>query len=146
MALLVLLTMANADLKVGETFPKTELPDQFDKTQRITKEDKWVLMTFEKSVAVELSKYFKQKPSNYLKDYKVKIISDISSMPTLITKMFALPKMRRYPFSVMLIRDEFGEQFDRKEGMVTLYRLRKGKIKEISFMRPEELDAALAAK
>ncbi|MCW8822400.1 MAG: hypothetical protein OQK45_09230, partial [Sulfurovum sp.] len=55
-----------------------------------------------------------------------------------ITSMFALPKMKKYPFSVILINDDFGNQFNRQEGKVTIYTLKNNKIQSIDFLTPEE--------
>ena len=122
-------------------FPAVVLKDQFDNVQKVEKTDRWVMLSFEKDVAVKLSRFMKQKPADYSGQYHIRIISDISSMPGFITTMFALPKMRKYPFSVMLIRDDLGKQFDRQKGKVTLYRLHKGKIVSISFVDPEALES-----
>ncbi len=46
--------------------------------------------------------------------------------------------MKKYPFSVMLINDDFGKQFNSTEGKITVYKLKKNKIEEIIFLTPEE--------
>ena len=64
-------------------------------------------------------------------------------MPSFITKLFALPKMKKYPFSVLLINDERGKQFDKQTGKLTLYTLKKRIITSIKFIKPSELETIL---
>ncbi len=142
--LLLASTLYAQTLTVGDTFPDMSLEDQFGKTHHITPSDRWVLLTSEKKVAIKLTNILKQKSDDFLEQKHIRIISDISAMPTFITKMFALPKMRKYPFPVMLIRDDKGKIFAKQKGMVTLFKLRRQKIVSISFMTPEELDRALS--
>jgi hypothetical protein len=127
-------------LKVAEHFPADTFKDQFGNTMKITPKDRWICMTFEKSVSKALTKKVKSVPKGFLEKHHVKIISDISSMPSFITSMFALPMMKKYPFSVWLIEDESGKQYDRKKGYVTLYRLKRNKVVSISYLKPDELD------
>ena len=44
-------------------------------------------------------------------------------MPSLITKFFALPKMKKYPFSVMLLDDTNKGNFVKEEGKIIVYTL-----------------------
>jgi len=130
-------------LKVGDAFPDVTLKDQFDKPLSLNKDDRWVLLTFEKRVAIDVADYFKTKPKGYLKKAHIKYISDISTMPSFITSMFALPKMKAYPFSVMLIRDDSGKTYVRKEGKATLYRVKNGTIKAIYFVTVQSLRSTM---
>ena len=127
-----------ADFKVGDKLPDITLLDQFDKEFTVEDKDTLVIMAFEKDISVVVNEYLKTKPGTYLASHNAKFISDISTMPALITSMFALPKMKKYPFSVMLINDDFGAQFNRKEGMITIYILKKHTIEEIRYVAPQE--------
>jgi hypothetical protein len=138
-ASLLLATSLFAGPKVGEPFPETVLPDQYDKEQRVTATDLIVLISFEKDVSGAINDYLKTKPTNFMDLYRIKYISDISPMPTIITKMFALPKMRDYHYPVMLIYDDSGEKYDKREGMVTVYRLDNGILKSVDFIAPDAL-------
>jgi hypothetical protein len=123
-----------AEFKVGDTLPSITLEDQFEKKQTIKSSDKMIIMAFEKDISIAIADYLKSKPATFLADNHTKYISDISSMPSLITSMFALPKMRKYPFSVMLIDDNFGEQFSHQEGTITIINIKSNKITKISFI------------
>ena len=130
-------------LKRGENFPDIVLKDQFGKVLKIEAPDRLIFVTFEKETAIKTADFFKKKPKGFLKKAHIKYLSDISTMPSFITSMFALPKMREYPFSVMLIRDDLGHELDKKEGKVTVYRLRNRKITAIGFVDPEERSTVL---
>ena len=126
-----------ADFKVGDTLPEIKLLDQFDQEFKVEDKDTLLIMAFEKDLSVVVNEYLKQQPEGFLATHHAKFISDISTMPSLITSMFALPKMKKYPFSVMLINDDFGQQFNSVEGKITVYKLKKNKIEEIIFLSPE---------
>ncbi len=128
-----------ARLEVEQNFPDVTLPDQFEKQHKITKAEKIVVMAFEKDISVAMNEYLKEQPSGFLQKHKAKYISDISSMPSVITWMFAMPKMKKYPFSLMLINDESGKQYDKEAGKITVYRLRDREIRSIEFIAPENI-------
>jgi hypothetical protein len=136
---LLLSSLLLADFKVGDTLPPIELSDQFDKEFKVETSDTTIVMAFEKDVSITVADYLKSKPSSFLAEHHSKYISDISTMPSMITSMFALPKMRKYPFSVLLINDDFGKQFNRQDGKITIFTLKKGEIKSIKFITSDEL-------
>ncbi len=127
-----------ADFKVGDKLPTITLMDQFDKEFTVEAKDTLLIMAFEKDISVVVNEYLKTQPASFLETHHAKYISDISTMPSIITSMFALPKMKKYPFSVMLINDDFGNQFNRQEGKITIYTLKNHKIKSIDFFTPDE--------
>ncbi len=129
-----------AEFKVGDTLPSITLEDQFEKKQSVGKSDKMIIMAFEKDISIAIADYLKSKPATFLADNHIKYISDIRSMPSLITSMFALPKMRKYPFSVMLIDDDFGKQFSHQEGKITILDIEANKITKIRFIDSGEID------
>ena len=140
---LLFCSVAFANFQVGDKLPAMTLQNQFGKTMKVDANDEMLLLTFEKEVAIKTADLLKTKPKGYLKAQHIKYISDISKMPSFITSMFALPKMKKYPFSVMLIDNDLGKSFSKREGKVTLYRLKKQKITAVQFVDPKELDSVL---
>lgn len=130
-----------ADFKVGDGLPGITLPDQFDKDHNVRADDTTLIMAFEKDVSVLVNEYLKTKPGTFLNQHHTRYISDISTMPTIITNMFALPKMKKYPFSVMLIYDDFGKQFNREKEKITVFKLKQGRVQSVSFITEKELPA-----
>jgi len=69
-------------------------------------------------------------------------IADISAMPALVARLFALPKMRKRPYPVLLDRDgELTAAFPEREGELTVMRLR-----ELEVVDVEHLDNASAVR
>lgn len=138
---LLLTSLLFAEFKSGERLPQITLPDQFDNTLQLKASDRLIIMAFEKEVSSAINAYLKTKPENHLEKNHTRYISDISAMPSFVTSMFALPKMKKYPFSIMLINDDFGQNFSRKEGKITVYRIDNYRIKKIEYLSTDKLPA-----
>ena len=139
-ASLMLAVSLMAGVNAGDPFPALTLPDQFEKEQTVSTEDRMVLISFERSVSGAFNDFMAEQPEGLLAAHHARYVADISAMPSLITKLFALPKMKKYRFPIMLNRDEaFAERFDRAEGKLTLYRLNGGKVTSVEFIAPEAL-------
>ncbi|MEA1891156.1 MAG: hypothetical protein U9N33_00425 [Campylobacterota bacterium] len=127
-------------LNVGDRYPSAMITNQFQESSKVYNSDKFIIMTFEKDVSGSLNAYLKKRPSNYLSSRDIKFIADISGMPTIITHIFALPKMKKYHYSIYLIdKEDEAEKFVRKDGLITLYEIENRVIKSISYMTPKEL-------
>ena len=112
---------------------------------KIPKEVKLIIVSFEKDTGALVNEYLNTKSSDYLTKYNSIFIADINKMPSVITKMFALPKLRKYKHPMYLNYDEkFEQSVLGKEEMVTLLHVENSIIKHISFIvRKEELKAAI---
>mgnify|MGYP001122387654 FL=1 len=62
-------------------------------------------------------------------------MADITGMPSLITKFIALPKMKDYPFSVLLIDEANKTLFPVKEDMISIISLENGKVTDIKYVK-----------
>jgi hypothetical protein len=69
---------------------------------------------------------------------------DIHSMPAIITRLFALPKMRKCPARIILCEDEKTlAPFPRNPERITvLFLTGDGKLKEIRYWDPENQNIA----
>jgi hypothetical protein len=142
---LIFTTALFAEFKVGEKLPDISLPDQFEKELQVKRTDKVLIIAFEKDISTAINNYLKTKDEHYLEKYHARYISDISAMPSFVTSMFAIPKMKKYPFSIMLIHDDFGKAFSKNEGKITVYKINKRKITAIEFINPDKLPALFKA-
>jgi hypothetical protein len=124
-----------AEFKVGDTMESFTLPNQFDNNMTLNSETKVVLMAFEKDMSVEINEYLQTKDKEFLNNNNAIFIADISSMPSFVTSFFALPKMKKYPYSLMLIYDDFGKKFNIKDEMFTVYKLNNLKVEEILYFK-----------
>ena len=65
-------------------------------------------------------------------------VADISGMPSLISKFIALPKMKKYPFSVLLLDDTNKDNFVKEDGKIIVYSLENGKVVKIDKISTKE--------
>ena len=131
-----------AELKVGDTFPELQLEDQHDEAIAIAADARTILFAVERQASDLANGYLEKQPPQFLAINRAYFITDISSMPRMITRMFALPKMRKRPYSILLA--ENGETLSfmpRQENQLTVLRLQNGVVEEVSFLsREAELD------
>jgi hypothetical protein len=73
-----------------------------------------------------------------LSQVKAFYVADISAMPAIISRMFAIPKLRELPFPVGLVREaaQTGD-VPRRKGAATVIALDGGLIKQIQFAENE---------
>lgn len=134
-------TIANA-LNIGDSTPTFQIKDQFEKNHVIKADAKTLLVAADKGTSEILRDYFNTKPKGFLEENKAYYIADISGMPSLIAKFFALPKMKKYPFSILLVNEEQTKSFNKKEGNITIYTIVDGKVSDVKYIKDaKELDA-----
>jgi len=145
MMILLCVTALFAEIKVGEGFPAYNLVDQFDDKVHVKMDGNTTLiLSFEKDVSTETKKFLDTKEKTFLVDNDYLYISDISSMPSMITSWFALPKMKKFGFKVALIyEDDVADIIPREEDKVTVINLEYNKIMKIQFVDPKALDTVL---
>ena len=112
---------------------------------KIPKETKLFIVSFEKDTGVFVNDYLKIKNPDYLDKNSAVFIADINKMPSIITKMFALPKLRKYKHPIYINYDEnFEKVVPSKEDMTTLIFVKESKIQKISYISEQkELKAAI---
>lgn len=140
--LLLVATVANA-LNVGDSIPTFEIKDQFEKAHKISMDSKTILVAGDKGTSEILRDYLLSKEKGFLETNKTNYVADISGMPSLIAKWFALPKMKKYPFSILLVDEEQTKSFTKKEDNITVYTLTEGKVSDVKFIKTAEELAAI---
>merc|ERR1711879_937512 len=113
-ALLFVATFANA-LNIGDATPTFEIKDQFEKMYKISADAKTILVAESRGTSVIIREYLLTKDKNFLAANKAHYIADISGMPSLISKWIALPKMKKYPFSILLVNEEQAKEKKKKK-------------------------------
>jgi Na+(H+)/acetate symporter ActP len=136
--LFTLILYANS-FEVNQNIGSFSLPNQFDKKQTIDSSIKTILVSFEKGTGKDVNEFLASKDKDFLKNHHAVFIANISGMPSIITRMFALPKMRDYKHSVLLIYNDEDKRFISKDGKTTVYKLENGVIKSISFITKDDL-------
>jgi len=139
--LLFVATFANA-LSIGDSTPTFEIKDQFEKMHTISADTKTILVAESRGTSVIVREYLLSKDTNFLETNKTQYIADISGMPSLISKFIALPKMKKYPFPILLVDEEQSKSFTTQDDKITVYTLTDGKVSDVKFIETtEELDA-----
>ncbi|PIE44257.1 MAG: hypothetical protein CSA50_01365 [Gammaproteobacteria bacterium] len=124
----------------GQPFPKLTLKDQFENPHSITKTDKLILISFDREVSDVVNEFLATQPKIFLDRHHARYISDISAMPGIVTKLFAIPKMKDYNYLLMLATEaEFKAQFDHQQGKLTVYHLEDGVIESIEFVEASKV-------
>ncbi len=141
-ALLLVATFANA-LSIGDSTPTFAINDQFEKAHTIAADTKTILVAADKDTSEILRDYFLTKEKGFLEANKAYYVADISGMPSLIAKFFALPKMKKYPFSILLVDENQTKEFTKKEGNITVYSVNNGKISDVKYIKNAEELAGL---
>jgi hypothetical protein len=144
-SLLAAMGLWAAPYQVGQSVQPLELSDQFGKKHTLKMMPETLIVAFEKATAATVNDYISAQPKGYLAKHKAAFAADISQMPGFIAESFALPKMRKYPHSVLLIRDEeLGLRFPGEEEKITIMKFRGNVLTKIEFIRTAaELKAAV---
>ena len=125
-------------LESGAELPALKLSDQFDKPVPIGAATRVLVFTAEKPASDLVIKVLGAKPGGAMERAGLVYVADISAMPAVIARMFALPKLRELSFPVALAR-EAGAVGDlpRRTGFVTILNLRSGRVTQVQFAQTE---------
>ncbi len=96
---------ATNGINIGSKIEFT-LPDQFDKPHSLTNNIKKLILVFAKSTGHTVKAFLNKQDRDYLEKRNALFVADISPMPTVIRNTFALPDLKKSPYSVLLIYDE----------------------------------------
>jgi len=91
---------------VGKALEPFTFKDQFDKPISLEATTKKVIFAFTKPTGHIMRVYMGLKKENYLSKRDILFIADISGMPSLIAKMFAIPDMKDSKYSILLIKEK----------------------------------------
>lgn len=145
MAVLVTASVWAAPYGVGQSLSPLKLKDQFGKSHSLKVMPHTLIMAFEKGTGATVNEYLTVQEKGYLAKYNAAFVADISQMPNFVTQAFALPKMRKYTHTVLLIQDEEqGMKFPVEEEKITVMKFRGNFLTKIAFVTtPAELKEAI---
>jgi len=116
------------------------LKDQFGKEHTITTMPKIVIISFGKDTGKLISSYFNELGQEYLTNHDIKLIADVSGVPSLLRKTIIVPKMKKYNFEILLSTDDsFTEQFDKKDDKLTVLKIENNEIVDTIFVDSEAM-------
>jgi len=121
-------------LRAGDPLPGLNLKDQHDRPAVIPADLKQIILAVDKSGSALVTEWLDKQPADWLPRTKRVYLADIHKMPGLVTRMFALPKLRDKPYAIVLGR-EAGEltMFPQRESCVTLLPVLAGKLGDAVF-------------
>ncbi len=88
---------------IGKELASYTFKDQFDKDHSLTADVKKVIFVFTKATGHIMRVYLGTKDVNYLRSRNIDFIADVSGMPSIIFKMFALPDLKESKYPIMII-------------------------------------------
>jgi predicted transcriptional regulator len=135
--LLSLSAIANS-LTVGSVIPSLTVKDQFEKMHTVDANIKTIIFSASKTEGTTIKDFLLKKDKDYLTTNNTVYIADITGMPSLVTKFIAMPKMKDYPFSVLLVDDTNKGLFPVQEDMISIISLDNGKITDIKYVKTAE--------
>jgi len=133
-------------ITIGDDLPDITLNDQFGNKHTIDKNISKIIITFDKKSSVLANKFISMKKdsSHYLSEHHMVFVANISKMPALITKLFAMPKMKKYEHTILLIDDKKNDLFKSEKRHISIYELKNGVVKDIKYIKGiKELNTTL---
>ena len=130
----------------GGPFPAYTLSDPHGSNHTLRADTRFVLVASEMKLSKAATAWLGSKPTGFLEDNRLEYVSDITPMPGIISTLFAKPKMRKYPFRMLLAEDPaFEKTYPRQSERLALFVLDDQQtVKDIVFItKPEELEALL---
>jgi hypothetical protein len=121
-------------LSMGQSVPLFKLADQRGDTVRWDARTQYIIFTADKAGNQLVNDALKPFGSDALLARRAIYVADISGMPALITRMFALPRLKELPYSVGLVYDaSLTASWPRGSGMATVMSLDGGLIRSVDF-------------
>jgi hypothetical protein len=123
-----------SSLKIHDKISNFSLTDQFDKIHTINNDVSTIIVCFQKETLELINDFLSTKDINFLEKTHSVFISNISSTPIIITKLFTIPKLRDYKYDILLIYDETNTKFSKQDNKITVYSILDGEINNINYL------------
>jgi len=124
---------------VNSNIGSFELADQFEKKHTINSDIQTIIFSSEKDTSAALNEFLASKEKGFLEANKTVFVADISGMPSVISYLFALPKMKKYNYNVLLIEEEGDKRFLKQEEKLTVYKLENGVVTSIEYVSGKDV-------
>ncbi len=134
MKILFLILILLSSTVFADTLKPVQLPDQFETKVSVDENIQWLIFSDDKEVSDKINQALDDLKITDVSKLKGAYVADISKMPSIVTTMFALPKMRKYAFKVLLDQDGAPTQsWPRQKGKASLLLLKKLEISEVKY-------------
>lgn len=132
-----------APCRVGDTLEAFELPDANGAPGRVDAGVRLLLFTADMDGGGLVRKALEDPALQDLAVHRAVYVADVSRMPALVTRMFALPSLRKRPYRTLLDRGPGPTQrIPREPGKVTLLTLDALAVRGIAFAASPDAVAA----
>ncbi|MBE9572895.1 MAG: hypothetical protein IMF11_19900 [Proteobacteria bacterium] len=126
---------ANDVCTTGSMIEPFELSDQHGKPHTVNEYIRLIIFASDREASDIVHEALKSHNDTYLSAHQTVYILDISAIPSIICRMFVLPKMRKYSYSVLLDKkSDTTHMLPRKQGHVTLIKLDKMVVESVKFV------------
>ncbi len=117
-------------IEIGDPFPTWKLDDQHEKTHQLPGDStEAIVFSRSKQADESLSPVLEEVVGERLIGGEVVYLSDISRMPGLISRLFALPSLRDRDYPVVLIQEEgLSDLLVTRSDCLAVYRLEQGTV------------------
>ena len=134
-------------LAAGDRLTSFSLQDQHGVAHTVDGSTRLILFSRDMDGGKLLKEALSEAPEGFLEDRATVYLADISGMPKLVARLFALPSMRKRPYPVLLDRDgSTTEQLPDLEGHATLIFCQELEITRVEHVEtPDAVRQALAA-
>ncbi|GAA5194902.1 hypothetical protein [Ferrimonas gelatinilytica] len=122
-------------LELGQPLPYLTLDDQHGEAHTVSAELNALVFTRDKAASDVATEALTGVTPEQLAESGIVYVADISAMPAIITKMFAMPKMRKQSFLTLL--DNQGAataNFPAEEGKVSVMRFEAGQFQGVEYL------------
>jgi hypothetical protein len=118
-----------------QTLPNLTLTDQHDQPQIVGAETRYLLFTADKDASNLVDVVLDGQTAATLATAGIRYVADISGMPGMVTTLFALPKLRKRPYPILLGRTPDDTQaLPREPGKVTVIVSDGGTVTALHFL------------
>jgi len=131
----------SSPLQAGDSFPSLRLPDAFGNTYQVPYPGvRYVLFSADMDANDLMEQSFSELEKGDFTAAGLVYVADISGMPSLVARLFAIPSLRDYPFRVLLSRDaEQLAMLPRQEGAVSVISLSQdGEVEKLDFVSDDK--------
>lgn len=125
-----------APLVPGSPAPLMALEDQHGKPLAIGAATQIIVFAADKKASDFISQVLAAQKPAVLDRLQAVYVADISAMPGVVTRLFALPKLRKLPFAMGLVREaSAAADLPRQAGAATVLRLQGGKVSTVEYAK-----------
>ncbi|MES9833857.1 MAG: hypothetical protein ABW139_16600 [Candidatus Thiodiazotropha sp. DIVDIV] len=126
-------------IQISEAVPLVEFIDQRDNPHSIGADCRLLIYSHSKNTGSMMADILAGVEPGHMQSIQAAYIADISGMPSLISRFFALPKMREIASPILVTQDpDLVAWIPKKESKLTLIFAQGGKVSKIIYSSDEE--------